>query len=154
MLTAMLAVENILGAEHDLWKVNEEQEYHEEAGEELQQQSLVKEALASLTLRMDQFAFATAVGSVFALLAFVATLWLILKGDEGLGATPQLLEQYFFGYSMTVKGAFIGMAYSFFWGFLSGWLFAYLRNFLFALHIYLVKRKEELLTFRDFFDHF
>ncbi|MEW6600743.1 MAG: NAD(P)/FAD-dependent oxidoreductase [Nitrospirota bacterium] len=30
MLTAMLAVENIHGANHDLWSVNEEQEYHEE----------------------------------------------------------------------------------------------------------------------------
>jgi hypothetical protein len=30
MLTAMLAVENILGARHDLWSVNDEQEYHEE----------------------------------------------------------------------------------------------------------------------------
>ena len=30
MLTAMLAVENILGANHDLWSVNVEQEYHEE----------------------------------------------------------------------------------------------------------------------------
>jgi hypothetical protein len=26
----MLAVENILGAEYDLWQVNAEQEYHEE----------------------------------------------------------------------------------------------------------------------------
>ena len=32
MLTAMLAVENILdGAGHDLWEVNVEEEYHEEA---------------------------------------------------------------------------------------------------------------------------
>lgn len=30
MLTAMLAAENIFGSDHDLWKVNEEQEYHEE----------------------------------------------------------------------------------------------------------------------------
>jgi len=30
MLTAMLAVENILGARHDLWSVNDEPEYHEE----------------------------------------------------------------------------------------------------------------------------
>jgi len=29
MLTAMLAVENIFGAKHDLWKVNADQEYHE-----------------------------------------------------------------------------------------------------------------------------
>ena len=30
MLTAMLAVQNILGANYDLWQVNAEQEYHEE----------------------------------------------------------------------------------------------------------------------------
>jgi protoporphyrinogen oxidase len=30
MLTAMLAVKNILGGQYDLWKVNVEQEYHEE----------------------------------------------------------------------------------------------------------------------------
>jgi protoporphyrinogen oxidase len=30
MLTAMLAVKNILGEKHDLWSVNVEQEYHEE----------------------------------------------------------------------------------------------------------------------------
>lgn len=152
MLTAMLAVENILGADHDLWKVNEGQDYHEERSKESERWSGVKEALASLMLRMDQFAFATAVGSLFGLLTFVMTMGLLMKGDEGGGLPLQLLEQYFFGYSMTVQGAFIGMAYSFFWGFLSGWLFAYLRNFLFAFYIYLIKRKEELLTFRDFLD--
>lgn len=31
MLTAMLAVENIHGAQHDLWQVNADDEYHEEA---------------------------------------------------------------------------------------------------------------------------
>ena len=30
MLTAMLAVKNILGSNYDLWQVNAEQEYHEE----------------------------------------------------------------------------------------------------------------------------
>lgn len=30
MFTAMLAVENILGAQHELWKVNSDDEYHEE----------------------------------------------------------------------------------------------------------------------------
>ena len=32
MLTAMLSVENILGAHHDVWDVNVEEDYHEEAG--------------------------------------------------------------------------------------------------------------------------
>ena len=31
MYTAMLTVENILGADHDIWAVNVEEEYHEEA---------------------------------------------------------------------------------------------------------------------------
>jgi hypothetical protein len=32
MLTAMLSVENILGAHHDVWDVNVEEDYHEESG--------------------------------------------------------------------------------------------------------------------------
>jgi hypothetical protein len=30
MYTAMLSVENIFGARHDIWAVNVEEEYHEE----------------------------------------------------------------------------------------------------------------------------
>ena len=30
MYTAMLSVENIFGADHDVWSVNVEDEYHEE----------------------------------------------------------------------------------------------------------------------------
>jgi hypothetical protein len=30
MFTAMLSVENIFGATHDVWSVNVEEEYHEE----------------------------------------------------------------------------------------------------------------------------
>jgi hypothetical protein len=30
MYTAMLSVENIFGAHHDIWNVNVEEEYHEE----------------------------------------------------------------------------------------------------------------------------
>jgi hypothetical protein len=34
MYTAMLTVENIVdGADHDIWSVNVEEEYHEEGGE-------------------------------------------------------------------------------------------------------------------------
>ncbi|HSS11373.1 MAG TPA: FAD-dependent oxidoreductase, partial [Acidimicrobiales bacterium] len=30
MYTAMLSVENLLGADHDVWSVNVEEDYHEE----------------------------------------------------------------------------------------------------------------------------
>ena len=87
------------------------------------------------------------------LLIFFATIGLVVKGGI-VSVYLQLLNQYFFGYTVTVKGAFIGMAYGFLWGFLFGWLFAYLRNFFIAYYIYRIKRRAELLTFRDFLDHF
>jgi len=153
MLTAMLSAENILGANHDLWAINVEQEYHEEITLEPGEEAALEKLLPAVFSRMDQSGLATAIGSVCGLLTFLATIWMVIKG----GATSlhlQLLNQYFFGYTVTVKGAFIGLAYSFSWGFLSGWLFAYLRNFSMAYYIYRIKRKAELLTFRDFLDHF
>jgi predicted metal-binding membrane protein len=85
---------------------------------------------------------------------FFATIWLIIKGGEVIGSNLQLLGQYFIGYTVSIKGAFIGMGYSFLWGFLFGWLFAYIRNLGLGLFIYRVKRKAELLSLRDLFDHF
>lgn len=66
----------------------------------------------------------------------------------------QLLDEFFLGYTVSVTGAMVGFAYSFLWAFLWGWTFAYLRNFIFALMIYRAKRKVELLSFREFVDHF
>ena len=104
--------------------------------------------------RMDKLGLAISIGSVSGLLVFIATLFLIFKGGEVVGPRLQLLGQYFYGYTVTVKGAFIGFAYSFLWGFLFGWLFAYLRNFFIGYFIYRVRRKAALLKFKDFIDHF
>ena len=137
MFTAMLAVKNILGEHYDLWKVNVDQEYHEEItereGKITDELGLIastqphvplrsmgpKEAVSDKAIirafaRMDKLAFATAVGSVSSLAIFIATLWLIIKNGGVVGPNLQLLAQYFIGYTVTVKGAFIGMGYSFF----------------------------------------
>ena len=98
--------------------------------------------------------FATAVGTVCGLLVLSATLWIISRGGDVLNSHLRLLAQYFIGYTVTVKGGFIAFGYSFFWGFLSGWLFAYLRNIFLAIYIYNIKRKAELLSLKDFFDNF
>jgi len=154
MLTAMMAVENILGANHDLWQVNTDQEYSEEISRKPLEDPVTLTAIKRAFARMDKLAFATAVGSVCGLGMFFATIWLIIKGGGVVGPNLQLLGQYFIGYTVSIKGAFIGMGYSFLWGFLSGWLFAYIRNLGLALFIYRVKRKAELLSLRDLFDHF
>ena len=153
MLTALLSAENILGANHDLWAINVEQEYHEEMILEPTEEAALDKLLPGVFSRMDQLGLATATGSVCGLLIFFATIWLASQGGVA-SIYLRLLNHYFFGYTVTVKGAFIGMAYGFLWGFLSGWLFAYLRNFFMAYYIYRIKRRAEWLTFKDFLDHF
>ncbi len=158
MLTGIMAAQNIAtGADdHDLWTVNEEEEYLEQDATkdanlgELIPEKFIRRAFA----RMDKLGFATAVGTVSGLLFFLATLWLAIKGTPSGSPDLGFLAEYFVGYTVSVKGAFISFAYTFFWGFLFGWLFAYLRNLFFAIYIYEVKKKAELLSLRDFLDHF
>lgn len=152
MLTGMLAAKNVQGEQHDIWNVNEDEEYLEEGGEGWSTDSLSTEILRKAFCRMDKLAFAVAVGAVSGLTVFIATLWLIIKGGAVVGPHLSLLSNYFVGYSVSVKGSFIAFAYSFSWGFLFGWLFAYLRNLLLAYYIYRTKRKAEMLSLSDLFD--
>jgi hypothetical protein len=154
MLTAIYAARNINGANHNLWEVNEEQEYLEEKVEELADDVTLDEYVGRTFSKMYRPGFAIAMGTVSGLLILVATLFLVLKGGETVGQNLQLLSSYFIGYSVTFKGAFIGFANSFVWGFLFGWLFATLRNLALAFYISRVKRKIEMHSFRDFMEHF
>ena len=154
MLTAMMAVENILGASHNLWQINTDQEYIEEISSKLPEDPVLQTTIERAFARMDKLAFATALGMVCGLAMFIATIWLIIKGGDIIGPNLRLVGQYFIGFTVSVKGAFIGLVYSLLWGFLFGWLFAYIRNLGLALFIYRVKRKTELLSLKDLFDHF
>ncbi len=154
MLTAMRAADNVLGADHDLWLVSEEQEYLEEISTEPREKAALERLLERAFARMDKVAFATAVGSVFGLFIFLATVFLIFRGGQVTAPTLHLLSQYYYGYTVSLKGGFIGMGYSFLWGFLFGWLFAYLRNMFIGYFIYRAKKRAALLKFKDFLDHF
>jgi protoporphyrinogen oxidase len=169
MLTAMLAVRNIQGETYDLWAVNADPDYHEEVtgaqGEDefallASQQPLVPERIAPALdravlkslARMDKLAFATAIGTVAAFVVFLTTLWLWIRGPIP-GYNFWLLGHYFLGYSLTLKGAFIGFGYSFFWGFFFGWLFAYLRNLVIGIFLYYVKQEAEASSFKNLLDY-
>jgi hypothetical protein len=153
MLTGVLAARNISGASHDLWAVNEESRYLEERGGKKDIYLGREETLSLAFARIDKLAFAVAVGFTTGLIFFIATIWLIIKGGPHVGAHLKLLAQYFYGYTVTVEGAFLAFAYSSFWGFLLGWLFAYVRNLFLACYLYKVRKKAEYLTLRDFFDN-
>jgi hypothetical protein len=81
-------------------------------------------------------------------------MWLVIKGGDLVGPHLQLLNQFFLGYTVTIQGAFVGMAYSFSWGFLWGWIFAYFRNFFMGLVVYRLKKRIEMISFNDFLDHY
>jgi len=177
MLTAMLAVKNILGANYDLWQVNVDQEYHEEIRDKNNEEEYSQFTLLSSTqpkvpvqkalepkeppldevivrtfAKMDKFAFAIAVGTACALAIFLATFYLIVRGNEVVDPGLRLLGQYFIGYTVSLKGAFIGTGYSFFWGFIFGWLFAYLRNLLLGFFVFRARKKAESLSLKDLLD--
>ncbi|MEM7251553.1 MAG: NAD(P)/FAD-dependent oxidoreductase [Pseudomonadota bacterium] len=127
MLAAMLAVENIHGADFDLWSVNEDQQYHEQitadevSNRELSAlaatQPLVPERLmenAPAPRRLDKPAFAAA-------LAIIATIYASLGAIWFADATS-LAE-------LVKSGVFMAT----FSGFLLGWLLAYTHNALLGL---------------------
>jgi len=152
MYTGVLAAENALGAGHDVWRVNEEEDYLEEDRKAREPEVVPEAVLVRAFARMDKLALAVSVGAVAGLVMFLATLWLVIKGGEAVGPNLQLISQYLVGYTVSIKGAFVAFGYCFFWGFLFGWLLAYLRNLFLALYVFRVRRKAETLTMLDFFD--
>jgi len=152
MLTGILAAENVLGARHDLWEVNEEEEYLEGGRREPALPSGSEILVAQTLGRLDKFALATAVGATSGLALFVATLWLVVKGGPVVGPNLSLLSQYFVGYTVTVKGSFVAFGYSFVWGFLFGWFLAYTRNLAVALYVFRVKRRSAAVSLAKLLD--
>lgn len=76
-------------------------------------------------MKLSKRAFATANGILWALAVFGATIYVLIKGG---GNTLVLLQQFFWGYSVSFPGAILGLIYGFVWGFIFGWLFSALYN--------------------------
>ena len=153
MLTGIIAAQNISGADHDLWEVNEDSEYLEEEKRDRDRSHIDETVIQQAFARMDKLAFATALGFVSGIMIFMATMWLVIRGGDVVGANLQLLKHYYPGYTVTGRGACVAFGYTFAWGFLFGWLLAYLRNFFLTLYVYYARKRSELLSLRDFFDH-
>jgi hypothetical protein len=64
-----------------------------------------------------------------------------------------LLQQYLLGYSVSVTGALIGAAWGFWIGFVLGWAFAFVRNFVLAATALFFRARAELAQDRGFLDH-
>jgi hypothetical protein len=150
MMTGLLAARNLaLGERNDLWNVNTEPEYHEEA---LLEEQAVEDALARIFTRLDRVAFGLSLGTVAGAVLFLGTLFLAVKGGDGMARNLQLLRQYFPGYRVTPLGSVMGFVYAFASGFISGWSFAFLRNAMMFLYMAWLERKAQRGLMRRIFD--
>ncbi len=76
-------------------------------------------------MKLHKSAFGLALGILTGLCIFVCTIWVMLKGG---GNTVVLMEQFYFGYSISWLGAFIGLVWGVVSGFITGWILALLYN--------------------------
>lgn len=76
-------------------------------------------------MEINKTALGLAVGIVWGLGIFVATVWVRAVGG---GETMALLGRFYIGYTPSILGAFIGLVWGFIDGFIGGWLIALLYN--------------------------
>lgn len=88
----------------------------------------IEEIVLTRVVRLNATIQGIVVGLVVGLGIFIATNWLILKGEEPAGPHLALLGQFFIGYRVTFVGSLIGFAYGFVSGFLGGYTVARLYN--------------------------
>lgn len=108
-------------------------------------------ALQLAFLPLYKRAFGVAAGVTLGLIIFVATLIQLVR--VGSGDPLELLSQYFYGYTVSVRGAFIGLGWGFVAGFAIGFFFAFCRNLAVATTLLIVRTRAELARMRDFLDH-
>lgn len=147
MMTGVYAARNIMGtSRHDVWAVNTEKEYHEEArtvlpsaGDRLVPTPVrdtvgappsrsEEEIIQIVFAKLDPMAMGVAVGIVSGFTIFVATAILLIKGGPVIGPRLSLLGHFLFGFKMTWGGALIGCLEGGFAGFLIGYTAASIRN--------------------------
>jgi len=154
MVAGVLAARNLDGERHDVWAVNVEQEYHEEAVEErlVPRAATVRsleDLLRAAFSRYDEVAVGQAVGVVAAVGLFAATVLLMLHGGEPRGPTLSLLGHYLLGYEVSWPGALLGAAEAGLAGFALGWLTARWINRLIALQEIGLRRRLQLQNTLD-----
>jgi hypothetical protein len=130
-------------------------QFHVELGDVHSDADLPESAEQELVLAfapVHKLAFGVAIGMAASVSLFVATLAYAAR-EPAVGEGLSLLNQYFWGYSVTLAGAFVGLGWGFATGFVAGWFFAFCRNLIVAASVFLVRAKAELSETRDFLDH-
>jgi hypothetical protein len=109
-------------------------------------------ALARVFAPLHKRAFGMAFGLACALVMFGVTAGYLLR-QPSPGFELGLLGQFFYGYTVSWSGAFVGAAWAFVVGFVAGWFFAFCRNLFIATWIFVTRERAALEQGRDFLDH-
>jgi ribose/xylose/arabinose/galactoside ABC-type transport system permease subunit len=97
-------------------------------------------------------AFGIALGVGSALVCFAMTAVYLMR-------TPQpafrldLLAEYFYGYTVSWRGAVVALVWGFVVGFVAGWFVAFCRNLTLATLLFIRRTRAELAATRTFLDH-
>lgn len=114
-------------------------------------QEPIELVLARAFAPMHKRVLGVSVGLTAALLIFLLTAFHIIARPNGLAIEP--LSAFFYGYEVTWRGAFIGAWWAFVAGFVGGWFAAFMRNFVIALWLMVVRMRANMNEARDFLDH-
>ncbi len=87
-----------------------------------------EQILKKAVLRLNGHILGFVLGFIGALIIFTATIWLVIKGGENVGAHLGLLGHFFIGYDVTFTGSLIGAVYGFVTGYLSGLVIGWIYN--------------------------
>jgi len=99
-----------------------------ESGQDAPSPEYTDELLTEAVLRLNGNILGIVLGILFALVIFIATNWLVIKGGSVVGPHLGLLSQYFIGYSVSFVGSLIGVLYAFVFGYVSGLIIARIYN--------------------------
>jgi hypothetical protein len=143
MLTGIYAARNALGDALEIWDVNVEDEYHEEASmasaaqgdrqvPALAPDATLEELLQRTFRRLDVLALGVAVGAAGAMALFLATAWSLASGAADVRPLS-LLGIYLLGYEVSWRGALLGLFEGGALGFLLGVAVASTANLLVRL---------------------
>jgi len=108
-------------------------------------------AFEPLFPRAHKRALGIAVGLTAGLAVFGVTALHVMLPIEGLPIA--LLAQYFYGYSVSWRGAAIGGGWGFAVGFIAGWLLGFVHNFTVGIWLLVVRARRDLNQTRNFLDH-
>jgi len=148
MASAICAARAVHGAKIDIWDVGVEKAYLEEAeaeGEVEREKMITAKVIRDTFANYDALAMGTALGLMAAIVLFLMSIILILKGGDPIGPTLLLLSNYFPGFRMTLIGIVIGTLQAGGWAFFFGLLLAHSINLVIGIIKNMLLRQIEIV---------